>query len=180
MKTLSYTLKNGELYVQLNIDKRPSNGWLSYIAAEKAEKRGSLSGSGFPYPNKDIAIYNSRNTGNAFVNETNNNFNIYLRYGVPAQYYENCRLMPPMIHVAYLYRDKWIHDSCIIFDLPSIFYRSLNMPYNIVSNACKTRDFYKYDHPIRSQEDILYASRYTENQHWLSSSNKYWQGKPRI
>lgn len=151
---------------KLNDSINQSNRQISYIAAAPPNRLTSFTGSLLPFPNALQAFDNTPIKGALAVNPINKQFS--LKIPIPNSYYGNLGsdLIPPTLYLQYETRN----DSIILTN--SVLFRSLTYP-----ETRKDVLFYDglYKLPVRTQENILYASAFhTKNQ------SSFWGQKPAL
>ena len=157
----------------LNDDMRKilkgSRIFLKYWAANCPTNGSSFSGSGLPYPNRDIAYENTKNQG--IIQVLGDVFSLNILK--PNSYYENQGKTLIRPHVNFMFIDgneKPISNVYKTMIEDYIPYRSLSMRREDVL-------FYNVPNlPIRTQEQILKDSRYPVNN--MKESDNFWGTKP--
>lgn len=143
--------------------------FLKYWAANSPTNGSSFTGSGLPFPNKEIAYENSNNKGILQI------FGEYFSFNIlkPNSYYENhCKnLITPHINFVFIDSNEKILSKIYKIDLKDyIPYRSLTMRrHNVL--------FYNVPNlKIRTQEQILKDSAYHNNN--MKEFDNFWGNKP--
>ena len=131
---------------------------IKYWASSPPTYGSDFSGSGMPYPNKEIAFENSPNRG--FTDIINNKFQIKLNY--PNSYYDNLgtKYIPPEVNLEVYNNNNDVISQIIKINLgEGIPFRTLTWP--VQRNWNDGPLFYKNNHlPIRTQFQILCDSAY--------------------
>jgi hypothetical protein len=111
--TLTFNLKNEKIYMKGNAKYD-----LMYIAPKPMEKRLSYSGSGLPFSNEDMALYNTKTQGKI----SKGDFKLVFDY--PNTHYEFCsaNLLKPYIKFTNLQNNSIDH---VVLGNPLINNRSL-------------------------------------------------------
>ena len=158
----------------LNLSNK-SNLYLKYWAANTPTYNSNFSGSGLPYPNKEVAFENSDNTGKVQI--LNGAFSISMRY--PNSYYINmgATYVHPEVQIQVFDSStgKSVSEVQHINLGEGIPFRTLTYPYQ--RNWNEGALFYKNDTipSIRSQEQILLDSAYPPVN---KMPNNFWGKKP--
>lgn len=150
--------KSDKIQIKGNIRESVKDFSIMYSACSPVDKRTSLSGSGLPYANVDMAFGNSPNKGVVNLGQ-DNFFNIEMQ--MPGSFYEHLGtiLIPPTVFIKY---NNGV--SNITIDIPIAYpvpYRLLTYPSEF-TNPRLGADFYYNNLPVRSQEMILRDSAYPE------------------
>lgn len=154
-----------------NIINRP-NLYVRFWASSPPTYNCSFSGSGVPYPSREIAFQDSKNIGKVPVQ--NNQFSFYIQY--PNSYYDNLGTVyvPPTVIVQVFENDKEIGPKENIILGEGIPYRSLT--FNKKRNLNDGPMFYNNQHlKIRSQYQILLDSSYPDTN---KEESNFWGSKP--
>lgn len=164
----SYSPDHKICVVSGKINEHVANNQISYIAASEADHNSSFTGSGLPFPNKQIAFENTKNKGILLLH--NDKFTISITQ--PNSYYARLGtiLVPPQLYIEY---HNGITTRNITVNLKnSIPYRLLTYPNTRVSS-----DFYStlWNLPVRTQEEILYDSDYPAQKSEITS---FWSKRP--
>ena len=164
--------KNVMIKGSLNMDIKKllkgSRIFLKYFGANCPTNGGSFTGSGLPFPNKDVAYENTDNTGILQVFGDVFSLNILK----PNSYYENQgkTLIRPHINFTFIDgNERAVSNSYKIMLDDYIPYRSLSM---------RREDVLFYDVPnlpIRTQEQILRDSKYDINK---KEHSNFWGTRP--
>ena len=132
--------------------------FVKYWASSPPTYSLSFSGSGLPYPNKEVAMENTPNQGIAEVK--NGNFQFPLEY--PNSYYDQSlrKIVPPQVKFCFVDRNGENHGDVYVANLgDGIPYRSLVDTKKRDWNAGPL--FYCNNNlPVRSQFQILLDSGY--------------------
>ena len=164
--------KNVMIKGSLNVDIKKllkgSRIFLKYFAANCPTNGSSFTGSGLPFPNKEVAYENTDNSGILQVFGDVFSLNILK----PNSYYINHgkTLIRPHINFTFIDgNERSVSDTYRIMLDDYIPYRSLSM---------RREDVLFYDVPnlpIRTQEQILRESSYTINK---KEHNNFWGTRP--
>ena len=143
--------------------------YLRYWAANPPTTGSSFTGSGLPYPNRDIAYENTPNQGTIEIYD----INFSLKFIKPNSYYidEGKVLVRP--HVNFMFT---IGENVPI---GGIYKREIEdyIPYRTLSMVRKNVMFYQNAPlPIRTQEQILRDSGYPEKT--MKEHTNFWGLKP--
>lgn len=143
--------------------------FVSYSASSPPDTITSFSGSGLPYASKSQAYYNSPNVGRVKVN-AEGRFTIHMKR--PNSYYSDFNtLATPYVRIAYNHGK----DALVVrLDYEKVAYRSLQHP---VLRTQKKEMFYAKKLPIRSQEQLLRDSAYSDLK---QEAPDFWGLKPPI
>lgn len=150
--------KNENIMIKGNINESVKDFSIMYSACSPVDKRTSLSGSGLPYANAEMAFGNSPNKGIIQLGQ-DNSFNIVMQ--MPGSYYEHLGtiLIGPTVFLRY---NNGVSD--INIDIPiahPVPYRLLSYPSEF-TRLRDGADFYSNKLPVRSQEKILRDSAYPD------------------
>lgn len=167
-------LVNGSLKGELLTLSNSTNLYLKFWAANSPNYNSNFSGSGLPFPNKDIAFENSHNIGTS--NISNGNFSISMRY--PNSYYINmgATYIHPEVQIQIFDSNtkKNVSEIQHVNLGEGIPYRTLTYPSQRDWN--KGPSFYKPSQSaIRTQEQILLDSAYPSVN---KVPNNFWGKKP--
>ena len=162
-------LNNVEL--ECIIKDKVDNNNINYFAAASSDTLVSFTGSGIPFPSKEIAFWNTPNIGkkslikmknfskaNLSEGEDNDdddyNLGFNLKLTMPNSYYNNFKLIQPEVIIKYISNNQNI--TLLIPVGNKIPYR------NLLNNKNRTSpNFYiNKNLEIRSQEKILLDSKY--------------------
>jgi hypothetical protein len=164
--------KNVMIKGSLNMDIKKllkgSRIFLKYFGANSPTNGGSFTGSGLPFPNKEVAYENTDNTGILQVFGDVFSLNILK----PNSYYINHgkTLIRPHINFTFIDgNERAVSNSYKIMLDDYIPYRSLSM---------RREDVLFYDVPnlpIRTQEQILRDSKYNINK---KEHSNFWGTRP--
>lgn len=144
-----------------------TDSFVKYSAPAPPDTITSFSGSGLPYSSKEQAYYNSPNVGQVKISR-DGRFKITLKR--PNSYYANFNtLKTPYITMTYNYGKDVL---TVKLDYEKVPYRSLQYP---VLRTQKKEMFYAKKLPVRSQEQILYDSAYSDTK---LQSPDFWGLKP--
>jgi hypothetical protein len=158
----------GSLNMDIKKLLKGSRIFLKYSAANCPTNGASFTGSGLPFPNKEVAYENTDNTGILQVFGDVFSLNILK----PNSYYVNHgkTLIRPHINFTFIDgNERSVSNSYRIMLDDYIPYRSLSM---------RREDVLFYDVPnlpIRTQEQILRESSYTINK---KEYNNFWGTRP--
>lgn len=142
--------------------------FVRYSAPAPTDTITSFSGSGLPYTTMEQAYYNSPNVGQSKIE--NGRFRIVLKR--PNSYYSDFNtLVYPSVTITYNYgKDK----LKVALNNERVPYRSLQYP---VRRKEMQQGFYKQSLPVRSQEQILRDSAYTDLE---PEKPSFWGLKPAV
>jgi hypothetical protein len=169
---ITITKKNNREFVNVkgNINETVYNNELLYLASAPTGHINSFSGSGLPFPNKDIAYLDTPNKGHVDVHFRRFEFNLLM----PNSYYIDMgnKLVKPTLLIKYSNG-----EDIRIFRIPvgnQIPFRSQMYPKQRTGP-----NFYSsgWNMPIRSQENILLDSSYPK---FKKMSDNHWGLKPSI
>ena len=166
---------NGKLKGNILQLSNTSKLHVRYWAANSPNYNSNFSGSGLPFPNKEIAFENSENIGT--VQLMNGAFSIFMRY--PNSYYMNmgATYIHPEVQIQVFdsNTNKSVSEIQHINLGEGIPFRTLTYPYQ--RNWNDGALFYKNDTlpSVRSQEQILYDSAYPPVNKMPSN---FWGKKP--
>ena len=156
-----------ECIIKDNID----NNIINYFAASSSDTIISFTGSGLPFPSKEIAFWNTPNIGKISLIKMKNNNKINssegeeeeeedeymgfnLKLSIPNSYYNNFKLIEPEVIVKYISNNQTI--TLLIPVGNKIPYRNLLNDKKYISHK-----FYNNKNlEIKTQEKILLDSKY--------------------
>lgn len=139
-----------------------------YSAPAPTDTITSFTGSGLPYASKSQAFYNSPNVGQAKIE--NGRFRIVLKR--PNSYYGDFNtVVHPSVTIRYNYGKDALKVALHNERVP---YRSLQYP---MLRKAKQQMFYAQSLPVRSQEQVLRDSAYTDLK---PEHSLFWGLKPAV
>jgi hypothetical protein len=158
------SMKNGDtISVKGQITIPFKNKFMTYISSAPYDRRCSFSGSGLPFPNKEVAFQNNPNKGKIDISTGSFHFTLIR----PNSFYENFDILKsPVLRLT-------LDNKIVSIEIPNIqvAYRSLQYP-SMRKNAL----FYNVKQPIRSQEKVLRDSEYMV----YKQAPNFWGLKPPI
>jgi hypothetical protein len=168
-------------YVQIKcyIKDTVYNNEIRYYISSPPDFMYSYNGSGLPFPNKEVAYWNSRNNNikKKLKMDIENEKEININYPyfeliseIPNSYYNNFELIKPEIIIKYISNNKEITLKIPVDN--RVPYRSLIFPKNRNSP-----EFYNIKLPVRTQEQILLDSKYPSTNYMY---NNFWGLKPPV
>lgn len=144
---------------------------IEFLAASPPDYRETFTGSGLPFATKTQAFQETPNNGTVRVINGEAHINMFL----PNSYYEDFNtLVGPYVDIMYkTYDDKERHLTIKLGN--AVPYRSLSYPDARVN---KQQGFYDggFELPVRTQEQVLYASAYPSKN---TVESNFWGYKPR-
>jgi len=143
--------------------------YLRYWAANPPTTGLSFSGSGLPYPNRDVAYENTPNQGTIEIYD----INFSLKFIKPNSYYINQGKVLVRPHVNFMFT---VGEN---IPIGGIYKREIEdyIPYRTLSMERKNVMFYQNAPlPIRTQEQILRDSGYPEKT--MKEHPNFWGLKP--
>jgi hypothetical protein len=148
-------------------------GWVYYLAAAPADRRGSFSGSGLPFADAKQALDRTPNRGVAKPDPATGVYTVRLR--MPNAYYAGLGTVriEPTLYLYYTTHQGATRRTASIVVSPGIPYRTLTYPASRRGAA-----FYTLANdglPLRSQEEIIRASAYPKQD---VNACTFWGGKP--
>jgi hypothetical protein len=139
------------------------NKYMTYVSSAPYDRLSSFSGSGLPFPNKDVAFQNNPNKGKIDISKGTFDFTLIR----PNSFYENFDVLrTPFLRLT-------LDNNMVSIDLPykHVAYRGLQHP-----SMRKNPMFYNVKQPIRSQEKVLRDSEYMV----YDQAPNFWGLKPPI
>jgi hypothetical protein len=163
--------KTDNLIIKGNINESVKDFSIMYYACSPVDRRTSLSGSGLPYANSDMAFGNTPNKGIIQLGQENA---FTIKMTMPGSFYEHLGtvLIPPTVYIKY---NNGVSD--INVDIPVAYpvpYRLLTYPSEF-TNPRTGADFYYNQLPVRSQEQIFRDSEYPSTN---VMADNFWGLKP--
>lgn len=158
--------------INITLEYQPDDGKVTYIAACPPDHRSSFSGSALPFANPKQAFEGTPNKG--IVEVDDKTVTLQLRY--PNAYYVGLGTVyiPPMVYISYMHDGKRVEESVIVSQ--GVPFRTLTYPAGPTARARIDATFYEVeDKPVRSQEEILRASAFPEQN--ITPEN-FWGMKP--
>lgn len=105
--------KNINISLECTIKDEILDNKIYYYAANTPDILTNFSGSGLPFPNRDIAFEGSPNIGRKIINSETNNFKLELLR--PNSYYdENFELIEPEVIIKYILKN----NNTIVLNIP--------------------------------------------------------------